>query len=311
VGGSSWISSPLSASREWAQPKATGWLRPAWPKGAPKTTGTSSADRRDGLFAVVGLLGGGEEIADDEAARSVQGAAEEELGDEAVEAVGGFVQVLEEHDAVAEGGLERRAAHGGEGGDVAAGERAFGAAFLGSARLPGELVRRPAEEEVLQALLGFRVLAELRAHGAVDRGHARPPPEIVQQRGVAVAHEQLPRHAVDVGGEAEQAVAAAGEDDGLGIAVQGGLQLGLAPLVAAGEVAGARKDFVAVAGDELHVPQGADAALEALAVEGAGGRDHVDGVAWEEGLHEHSVTLTHPAVAAYKRRPSPARPVPR
>ena len=70
-----WSSSPLSASRAWAQPKATGWLRPAWPKRSAENDRDVQRGEAlgDGLFAAAwGLLRRGQ-VADDEAAARRRG----------------------------------------------------------------------------------------------------------------------------------------------------------------------------------------------------------------------------------------------
>src|ERR1700682_2617317 len=66
----------------------------------------------DDLLAARGVFARGGEVADDESLRSVEGAAEEELGQEAVETVRRLVQVLEQND----GAAELRAAGGGRTG---------------------------------------------------------------------------------------------------------------------------------------------------------------------------------------------------
>src|SRR2546425_9590047 len=91
----------------------------------------------DGVLAPRGVFAGAGEVADDEGLGFVQGAAEEQLGEEAVEAVGGFVEVFEEDDGAAEVRLERGAAHGGESREVAAGGRALGATFGAGPWSPG------------------------------------------------------------------------------------------------------------------------------------------------------------------------------
>src|SRR5206468_1862720 len=83
----------------------------------------------DDLLAASGILARGGEVADDESLGFLEGAAEEELGEEAVEPVGRLVQVLEEDDAAAELRLKRSPAHGSEAREIAAGKRPFDAAL--------------------------------------------------------------------------------------------------------------------------------------------------------------------------------------
>ena len=206
---------PLSASSACAQPKATGRLRPAWPKGAPKATGTSSLDSLSATTSSrpLRVLAGRGEIADDESLDGVEGAAEQELGEEAVEAVRRLVEVLEQDDAAVEAGLQQRAAHRREGGEVAARERRLHGAAHRAARAPSEMAfvgwpKRSASSRCSAEI----ILSELRTHRPMDRGDACPPPELVQDGRVAVADDELLRDAPSSRGEAQQAVAAAGED---------------------------------------------------------------------------------------------------
>src|SRR6266850_241019 len=186
---------------------------------------------------------------------------------------------------VAEGSAE-------DDGDVLAGEALgddFGAARGGGAGGPADRRRELAEEQRLEAVELAGILAELRAHRAVDGGHARPAPELMEDGGVAVADEQLARDGAQVGGEAQDAVAAAGEDQRFSVAAEGVLELALASRIVAGEVACAGEDRVGEAGDQADLAERADAALELLALEGAGGRDDVDWIAGLERLHGGSV----------------------
>src|SRR5882672_4459825 len=243
----------------------------------------------DDFLAARGVLAGGGEVADDERFGSVEGTIEEELGQETVQPVRRLVQVLEQDDGSAELWLQRGAAHGGESGEVAAGERTFRATSASRAGGPGDRRRELAEEQRLEALELAGFLAELRTHRAMDGGHAGPAPELVEDGGVAVADEQLARDGAQVGGEAQDAVAAAGEDQRLGVAAEGVLQLALASRIVAGEVACAGEDGVGEAGDQADLAERADAALELLALEGAGGRDDIDRIAGLERLHGGSV----------------------
>src|SRR5205823_7660949 len=98
------------------------------------------------LDAAGGVFAGRDQVADDEPASVLERAAELELREHPVEAVGRLVQVFEEHDAVLEGGLQRRAAKRCEGREVAAAERAFGAATARGLRGPGEAAGLVPEE---------------------------------------------------------------------------------------------------------------------------------------------------------------------
>src|SRR6267143_402204 len=243
----------------------------------------------DDFFAASRVFARGGKVADDEGLRSVEGAAEEELGQEAVEAVRRLVEVLEQDEGAAELRLERSAAHGGESGEVAAGERSFRATGARGAGGPGDRRRKLAEEQRLEAVELAGILAELRTHRAVDGGHAGPAPLLVEDGGVAVADEQLLRDGVQVGGEAQDAVATAGEDQRFGVAAEGVLELALAARIVAGEVVCAGEDRVGEAGHEPDLAERADAALKLLALERAGGRDDVDRIARLERLHDSSV----------------------
>src|SRR5467141_2323460 len=243
----------------------------------------------DDCLAARGVFVRSGEVADDEGLRSVEGTAEEELGQETVEAVRRLVQVLEQDDGAAELRLQRRAAHGGESGEVAAGEQSFRATRASGAGGPRDRRRELAEEQCLEALELAGFLAELRTHGTVDGGNAGPAPQLVEDGGVAVADEQLARDGAQVGGEAQDAVAAAGEDQRFGVAAEGFLELALASRIVAGEVACAGEDRVGEAGDQADLAERADAALELLALEGAGGRDDIDRIAGLERLHGGSV----------------------
>ena len=86
---------------------------------------------------------------------------------------------------------------------------------------PGDRRRELTEEQRLEALELAGFLAELRTHRAVNGGQAGPAPLLVEDGGVAVADEQLARDGAQVGGEAQDAVAAAGEDQGFGVAAEG------------------------------------------------------------------------------------------
>src|SRR5207237_2586353 len=158
------------------------------------------------------------------------------------------------------------------------------------ARRPGEGTERFAEEERPQALERGGILAELRAHRAVDRRHPLAPPDLVEDGRVAVADQELAREPFQLAGEAEKAVSAAREDQRLGVAAKRRLELALAPRVVSGEVAGARKNLLAEAGDEADLPERADAPLEPFALEGAGGSDDVDRIAGTERFHARSVS---------------------
>src|SRR5882724_3749425 len=243
----------------------------------------------DDFLAAGRVFARGGEVAHDEGFRSVEGAAEEELGEETVEPVGWLVEVLEQDDAAAELRLQRGAAHGGECREVAAGERSFRATSARGAGGPGDRLRELAEEQRLKAVELAGILAELRAHRSVDGGNARPAPQFVEDGGVAVADDQLARDGAQVGGEAQDAVAAAGENERLGVAAEGVLELALASRIVAGEVACAGEDRVGEAGNQADLAERADAALEFLALEGAGGRDDVDRIARLERLHGGSV----------------------
>src|ERR1700720_1990296 len=101
----------------------------------------------DDLLATHGVFARGGEVADDEGFRSVEGAAQEELGQETVEAVRRLVEVLEQDDGAAELWLQRGAAHGGEGRQVAPGERSFRTSSASRAGGPGDRGRELAEEQ--------------------------------------------------------------------------------------------------------------------------------------------------------------------
>jgi hypothetical protein len=101
-----------ASSRTWL-PNGSAALRvSAWPKGKPVTTGTPSTPRRSSTTAsAVGLSGlpvGGSsqsvELAEGDAADAAQGAAGEQLGEGAVDAVGAFADLLEGEDAAGEAG---------------------------------------------------------------------------------------------------------------------------------------------------------------------------------------------------------------
>src|SRR5712664_728810 len=243
----------------------------------------------DDFLAARGVFVRSGEVTDDEGLRSVEGAAEEELGQETVEPVRRLVQVLEQDDGSAELWLQRGAAHGGESGEVAAGERSFGATGASGPGGPGDRRRELAEEQRLEALELAGILAELRTHRAVNGGQAGPAALLVEDGGVAVADEQLLRDGVQVGGEAQDAVAAPGEDQRLGVAAEGVLELAPAARIVAGEVVRAGEDGIGEAGHQPDLPERADAALELLALERAGGRDDVDRIARLERLHASSV----------------------
>ena len=106
---------------------------------------------------------------------------------------------------------------------------------------------------------------------------------------VAVADDELFRDAAQVGGEAQKPVSAASEDHGLGVASKRAVQLGLAACIVAREVGGAREDVLGETRDEADLAQREDAALEALAIERARGRDDVDRIARKERFHRRSV----------------------
>src|SRR6267143_59878 len=241
------------------------------------------------FLAARGVFARSGEVADDEGLRSVEGAAEEELGQEAVEAIRRLVQVLEQDEGAAELRLERGAAHGGESSEVAASERSFRATSASGAGGPGDRRRELAEEQRLEAVELAGILAELRTHRAVNGGQAGPAPLLVEDGGVAVADEQLLRDGAQVAGEAQDAVAAPGEDQRLGVAAEGVLELALAARIVAGEVVRACEDGIGEAGHQPDLPERADAALEFLALERAGGRDDVDRIARLERLHASSV----------------------
>src|SRR2546427_2110362 len=228
------------------------------------------------------------EVAHHESLCAVEGAAEEELGEQAIEAIRRLVEVFDQHDAPAKLRLDWRAAHRGERREIAACQGSLGAPSVRGARRPGEGTDRLVEEERTQALESGGILAELRAHRTVDRRHALAPPELVEDGRVAVADQELARESFQLAGEAEKAVSAAREDQRLGVAAERGLELALAPRVVSGEVAGARKNLLAEAGDEADLPERADAPLEPFALEGAGGSDDVDRIAGTERFHARS-----------------------
>src|SRR5882762_8384434 len=175
----------------------------------------------DDFLAARGVFAWSGEVADDERFGSVEGAVEQQLGQETVEPVRRLVEVIEQDDGASELRLERGAAHGSEGGEVAAGERSFGATRASGAGGPRDRRRELAEEQCLEALELAGVLAELRAHRAVDGGNAGPAPQLVEDGGVAVADEQLARDGAQVGGEAQDAVASSREDQRFGVAAEG------------------------------------------------------------------------------------------
>src|SRR2546421_6254451 len=230
-----------------------------------------------------------EEIADDKTLRALERAAEQELREQAVEPLWRLVQILEKHEAAFELRLQRRAAHRCEAREIASTPRSFGAAFARGARGPRERPRWLAEEKLPEPFQRGGILAELRAHRPVDRRHAPAAPELVQDRRAAVADDELARKLAQPGCEAEEAVAAASEDQRLGIAAERLVELALAPRIVSREMARPGKDLLPEAGLEADAAQRLDAALEALAIEPARGGDDVDRVPWTERFHAHSV----------------------
>src|SRR5438105_7297061 len=243
----------------------------------------------DRLLASSRILTKREEVANHETLGALERPAEQELREQAVEPIRRLVQVFEEDEAALQLRLQRRAAHRREARQIPSGQRSFGATVAGGAAAPREGPRRLAEEELPESLHRAGFLAELRAHRSVDRRHALATPQLVQDGGVAVADEKLARQLAQVGGEAEQPVAAAGEDHRLGVAAEGILHLALPARVVSREVPGARKDFVAEAGLETDAAQRLDATLEALAVEPARGGDDVDRVPGTKRFHARSL----------------------
>src|SRR5207302_4477235 len=108
--------------------------------------------------ALRGFTGRGE-IAHYEGLRSLEDAAEEELGEQAIEAIRRFVEIFDQNDAPAKLRLDRRAAHRGERREIAARHRPFRAPSVRRARRPGEGTDRFAEEERPQALESGGILA--------------------------------------------------------------------------------------------------------------------------------------------------------
>src|SRR5438552_2645969 len=239
--------------------------------------------------ALRGFTGRGE-IAHYEGLRSLEDAAEEELGEQAIEAIRRLVEIFDQDDATAKLRLDWRAAHRGERREIAACQRSLGAPSVRRARRPGEGTDRFAEEERPHAVERGGILAELRAPRAVDRRHPLAPPELVEDGRVAVADQELAGEPFELAGEAEEAVSAAREDQRLGVAAERRLQLALAPRVVSGKVAGTRKNLLAEAGDQADLPERADAPLEPFALEGAGGSDDVDRIAGTERFHARSVS---------------------
>src|SRR2546422_5614145 len=262
------------------------------PEGRPERHGDGELAQALGndFFPAFEGFTGRAEIAHYEGLRSLEDAAEEELGEQAIEAIRRLVEIFDQNDAPAKLRLDRRAAHRGERREIAACQGSLGAPSVRGARRPGEGTDRLVEEERPQALESGGILAELRAHRAVDRRHPLAPPELVEDGRVAVADQELAREPFQLAGEAEKAVSAAREDQRLGVAAKRRLELALAPRVVSGEVAGARKNLLAEAGDEADLPERADAPLEPFALEGAGGSDDVDRIAGTERFHARSVS---------------------
>src|SRR5207248_216275 len=167
------------------------------------------------------------------------------------------------------------------------GSEALGYDFLAASRV---FPRREeiADDKTLRAL-ERAAEQELRAHRPLDRRHAPAAPELVQDRRVAVADDELARKLAQLGCEAEEAVAAASEDQRLGIAAERLVELALAPRIVSREMARPGKDLLPEAGLEADAAQRLDAALEALAIEPARGGDDVDRVPWTERFHARSV----------------------
>ena len=230
-----------------------------------------------------------EEIADDKTLGAVERAAEQELREQAVEPVWRLVQILEKHEAAFELRLQRRAAHRRKACEIASPERSFSAAFARGPRGPGQRTRRLAEEQLTEPFHLGGILAELRAHRPVDGRHAPAAPQLVQDRRVAVADDELAWKLAQLGCEAEEPVTAAGEDQRLGVAAERVLELALAPRIVSREMARPGKDLLPEAGLEADAAQRLDAALEALAIEPARGGDDVDRVPWTERFHARSV----------------------
>src|SRR5437764_981101 len=108
-------------------------------------------------------------------------------------------------------------------------------------------------------------------------------------RRAAVADDELARKLAQLGCEAEEAVAAASEDQRLGIAAERLVELALAPRIVSREMARPGKDLLPEAGLEADAAQRLDAALEALAIEPARGGDDVNRVPGTERFHARSV----------------------
>src|SRR2546426_10393825 len=217
-----------------------------------------------------------EEIADDKTLHAVERAAEQQLREQTVESVRRLVQVFEKHEAAFELRLQRRAAHRRKACEIASPQRSFSAAFARGPRGPGQRTRRLAEEQPAEPFHPGGILAELRAHRPVDGRHAPAAPQLVQDRRVAVADDELAWKLTQLGCEAEEPVTAAGEDQRLGVAAERVLELALAPRIVSREMAGPREDLFPEARLEANAPQRLDAALEALAIESARGGDDID-----------------------------------
>ena len=245
---------------------------------------------RHDFFPALRIFARRREIAHHERLRPVEGAAEGELREQAIEAIRRLVQVFDQDDAPAKLRLDRRAAHRAERREIAARQRPFCAPSVRGARRPGERTDRFVEQQRSQALESGRILAELRAHRAVDRRHSLAPPELVEDGRIAIADQELARESFQLAGEAEEAVSAAREDERLGVAAERRLELALATRVVSSEVAGARKNLLAEAREEPDLSESVDASLEAFALEGAGGSDDVDRIAGMERFHPRSVS---------------------
>src|SRR5207302_10154802 len=146
--------------------------------------------------------------------------------------------IFEEHEAAFELRLQRRTAHRCEAREISSAQRSFCTPFARGPRPPGERPRRLAEEELPEPFHGGGILAELRAHRPVDRRHAPAAPELVQDRRVAVPDDELARKLAQVSCEAEEPVAAAGEDQRLGVTAERIVELALAPRIVSREMAG-------------------------------------------------------------------------
>src|SRR2546430_9556886 len=99
------------------------------PEGRPERHGDgelAQALGNDFFPALRGFTGRGE-IAHYERLRSFEGATEEELGEQAIEAIRRLVEIFDQNDAPAKLRLDRRAAHRGGRGGIAAWQRALGA----------------------------------------------------------------------------------------------------------------------------------------------------------------------------------------